>query len=99
MVKEPLKMKKKDQISFDEQEAKRLQAEFDEQDRLVEEKARQIEDENLAYDHVQAMMDADYELVARCTGRVNRGGLVLAGKVVKLLLGLVKVHGFGSLGP
>nr|GFC45605.1 hypothetical protein [Tanacetum cinerariifolium] len=35
----------------------------------------------------------------RCTGRVNGGGLVLAGKAVKLLLGLVKVQGFGSLGP
>nr|GFA49140.1 hypothetical protein [Tanacetum cinerariifolium] len=37
MVEEPLKMKKKDQISFDEQEARRLQAEIDEQDRLAEE--------------------------------------------------------------
>nr|GEV91925.1 hypothetical protein [Tanacetum cinerariifolium] len=65
MVKEPLKMKKKDQISFDEQEARRLQPEFDEQDRLAEEKAQQIEDENLAWDNVQAMIDADYELAAR----------------------------------
>nr|GEZ00345.1 hypothetical protein [Tanacetum cinerariifolium] len=39
MVEKTLKMKKKDQISFDEQEAKRLQAEIDEQDRLAEEKA------------------------------------------------------------
>ncbi|GKC32345.1 hypothetical protein Tco_1039639, partial [Tanacetum coccineum] len=38
MVKEPLKMKKKDQISFDEQEAIRLQAEFDEEERLAREK-------------------------------------------------------------
>nr|GEW88964.1 ribonuclease H-like domain-containing protein [Tanacetum cinerariifolium] len=56
---------KKDQISFDEQEARRLQAEFDEQDRLAEEKAQLIEDENLAWDNVQAMMDADYELATR----------------------------------
>nr|GEZ17978.1 hypothetical protein [Tanacetum cinerariifolium] len=35
MVEEPLKMKKKDQISFDEQEAKRLQAKIDEQARLA----------------------------------------------------------------
>nr|GEU55932.1 ribonuclease H-like domain, reverse transcriptase, RNA-dependent DNA polymerase [Tanacetum cinerariifolium] len=50
MVEEPLKMKKKDQISFDEQEAKRLQVEIDEQDRIAEEqeKAQLIEDENLA---------------------------------------------------
>ncbi|GKF15351.1 hypothetical protein Tco_0056813, partial [Tanacetum coccineum] len=34
MIEEPLKMKKKDQISFDQQEAMRLQAEFDEEGRL-----------------------------------------------------------------
>nr|GEW34729.1 ribonuclease H-like domain-containing protein [Tanacetum cinerariifolium] len=38
MVEEPLKMKKKDQISFDKQEAQRLQAEFDEEERLAREK-------------------------------------------------------------
>nr|GEW57171.1 putative reverse transcriptase domain-containing protein [Tanacetum cinerariifolium] len=65
MVEEPLKIKKKDQISFDEQEARRLQAEFDEQDRLAKEKAQQIEDENLAWDNVQAMMDSYYKLDAR----------------------------------
>nr|GEU42815.1 hypothetical protein [Tanacetum cinerariifolium] len=48
MVEEPLKMKKKDQIGFDEQEARRLQAEIDEQDMLAKEKAQLIEDENLA---------------------------------------------------
>nr|GFD14998.1 hypothetical protein [Tanacetum cinerariifolium] len=37
----------------------------DEQDRFVEEKAQLIEDENLAWDNVQAMMDADYELATR----------------------------------
>nr|GEV05470.1 ribonuclease H-like domain-containing protein [Tanacetum cinerariifolium] len=40
-------------------------AEIDEQDRLLEEKAQLIEDEILSWDNVQAMMDADYELVAR----------------------------------
>nr|GEX93469.1 retrotransposon Orf1 [Tanacetum cinerariifolium] len=58
-------MKKKDQISFDEQEARRLQAKIDEQDRLAEEKAQQIENENLAWDNVQVMIDADNELAAR----------------------------------
>ncbi|GKE23821.1 hypothetical protein Tco_1435333 [Tanacetum coccineum] len=38
MVEEPLKMKKKDQISFDEHEAIRLQAEFDEEVTLAREK-------------------------------------------------------------
>nr|GFA10307.1 hypothetical protein [Tanacetum cinerariifolium] len=48
-----------------EQEARRLQAEFDEQDKLAKEIAQLIEDENLAWDNVKAMIDADYELAAR----------------------------------
>nr|GEV09590.1 hypothetical protein [Tanacetum cinerariifolium] len=39
--------------------------EFDEQDKIVEEKAQLIEDEILALDNDQAMMDADYVLAAR----------------------------------
>nr|GEW66812.1 hypothetical protein [Tanacetum cinerariifolium] len=58
-------MQEPNQISFDEQEAKRLQFEINEQDRLAEEKAQQIKDENLAWDNVQAMIDADYEFTAR----------------------------------
>nr|GEV21570.1 putative reverse transcriptase domain-containing protein [Tanacetum cinerariifolium] len=61
-AREPLKMKKKDQISFDDQEPRRLQAEIDEQDRLAEEKAQLIKDENFTWDNVQSMMDANYEL-------------------------------------
>ncbi|GJW42212.1 hypothetical protein Tco_0071011 [Tanacetum coccineum] len=48
MVEEPLKMKKKDQISFDEQEAIRLQAKFfDEEVRLAREKAKKEEEANI----------------------------------------------------
>ncbi|GKE13468.1 hypothetical protein Tco_1417019, partial [Tanacetum coccineum] len=65
MVEEPLKMKKKDQVSFDEQEAKRLQAEFDEEDRL----AREKDEANVAlteeWDNIQAKIDADYQLAQR----------------------------------
>nr|GEV13946.1 hypothetical protein [Tanacetum cinerariifolium] len=43
MVEEPLKMNKKDQINFDEQEARRSQAEINEQDRLVEEKDKTVQ--------------------------------------------------------
>nr|GEW12024.1 hypothetical protein [Tanacetum cinerariifolium] len=60
-------MQKPNQISFDEQEAKRLQAKFNEQDKLAKEKAQLIKDETFAWDNVQAMMDADYELAARLT--------------------------------
>ncbi|GJW66898.1 hypothetical protein Tco_0121322 [Tanacetum coccineum] len=58
MVKEPLKMKKKDQISFDEQEAIRLQAEFDEEVRLAREKdeANQKVDEDKETAELQSLM-------------------------------------------
>ncbi|GJW47719.1 hypothetical protein Tco_0079365 [Tanacetum coccineum] len=47
MVEEPLKMKKKDQISFDEQETIRLQAEFNEEETLAREKDKANEQEEL----------------------------------------------------
>nr|GEU91737.1 putative ribonuclease H-like domain-containing protein [Tanacetum cinerariifolium] len=69
MVEEPLKMKKKDKISFDEQEARRLQAEIDEQDRLAAEEAQKPLEANNAmieqWHDVQAKVDADYELAQR----------------------------------
>ncbi|GJW60595.1 hypothetical protein Tco_0109930 [Tanacetum coccineum] len=62
MVKEPLKMKKKYQISFDEQEAIRLQVEFDEEVRLVKEKDKA----NVAlieeWNDIQAKIDANYQM-------------------------------------
>ncbi|GKA42557.1 hypothetical protein Tco_0735217 [Tanacetum coccineum] len=48
MVEEPLKIKKKDQISFDEHKARRLQAEIDEEERIVVEKAQQELEANIA---------------------------------------------------
>ncbi|GJW22962.1 hypothetical protein Tco_0033584 [Tanacetum coccineum] len=65
MVEEPTKMKKKDQISFDEQEAIRLQAEFEEEVRL----AREIDEANVAlieeWNDIQAKIETDYELAQR----------------------------------
>nr|GEU30531.1 reverse transcriptase domain-containing protein [Tanacetum cinerariifolium] len=76
MVEEPLKMKKKDQIIFDHQEDKRLQAEIDEEERLARERARlvgmkaqQEKEANIAliesWHEVQAKMEADYQLAQR----------------------------------
>nr|GEV86683.1 hypothetical protein [Tanacetum cinerariifolium] len=48
MVEEPLKMKKKDQILFDEEVARKLQEEIYEQERLVRERARQEKEANSA---------------------------------------------------
>ncbi|GJU07936.1 putative ribonuclease H-like domain-containing protein [Tanacetum coccineum] len=65
MVEEPLQMKKKDQISFDEQEAIRLQAEFDEELRI----AREKDEANIVltkeWNDIQAKIKTDYELAQR----------------------------------
>ncbi|GJS87378.1 hypothetical protein Tco_0770014 [Tanacetum coccineum] len=44
----PVKLSRKEQISFDEKEARRLQALFDEEARIANEEARRIEEANLA---------------------------------------------------
>nr|GEW54811.1 hypothetical protein [Tanacetum cinerariifolium] len=44
---EPMKPKKKDQIRLDEEAAKKLQVEFDEQERLAREKAEKEERANI----------------------------------------------------
>ncbi|GJW11930.1 hypothetical protein Tco_1577757 [Tanacetum coccineum] len=49
MIEEPVKpMKKKDQISFDEEVALKLQAEFDKKERLAREKAEKEKEANIA---------------------------------------------------
>ncbi|GJY78421.1 hypothetical protein Tco_0484222 [Tanacetum coccineum] len=60
MVEKPVKMKKKDQISLDEELAFKLQAEEEEEDRLV--RQREEEANIVAWDNVQAMIDADYQM-------------------------------------
>nr|GEW24171.1 hypothetical protein [Tanacetum cinerariifolium] len=69
MMEEPLKMKKKDQILFDEEVARKLQEEIYEQERLVGERARYEEEANSAlietWEAIQAKTDADYQLVER----------------------------------
>ncbi|GKC56046.1 hypothetical protein Tco_1083644 [Tanacetum coccineum] len=70
MIKEPVKpMKKKDQISFDEEVALKLQAKFNEEERLAREKAKKEKEANIAliveWDDIQAKIDVDYQLVER----------------------------------
>ncbi|GKE29222.1 hypothetical protein Tco_1444606 [Tanacetum coccineum] len=67
MIEEPVKpMKKKDQISFDEEVALKLQAEFDEEERLTREKAEKEKETNIAlieeWDDIHAKIEADHEL-------------------------------------
>ncbi|GJQ98016.1 hypothetical protein Tco_0009155 [Tanacetum coccineum] len=65
MVEPEKPLKKKDQISFDEETAKRLQAEFDEEERL----AREKEEANVVltkeWDDIQAKIEADRLLAER----------------------------------
>ncbi|GKE21792.1 hypothetical protein Tco_1433304, partial [Tanacetum coccineum] len=68
MVEEPVKtMKKKDLIRLDEEIASKLQAEFDEEERLAREKAEK--EANVAlieeWDDIQAKIEADHELAQR----------------------------------
>nr|GEX34665.1 putative ribonuclease H-like domain-containing protein [Tanacetum cinerariifolium] len=66
---EPVKPKKKDQIRLDEEIAKKLQAEFDEEERLAREKDEKEERSNIAlieeWDDIQAKIDADHQLALR----------------------------------
>ncbi|GJS18596.1 hypothetical protein Tco_0413068 [Tanacetum coccineum] len=58
------KMSKKDLLRLDEELAFKLQAEKEEK-RLAREKAQQIEKPNIAWDDVQAKIEADYQLAQR----------------------------------
>ncbi|GJT86551.1 hypothetical protein Tco_1068268 [Tanacetum coccineum] len=70
MIEEPVKpMKKKDLIRLDEEVALKLQAEFDEEERLAREKAEKEKEANIAlieeWDDIQAKIEADHELAQR----------------------------------
>ncbi|GJV41298.1 hypothetical protein Tco_1419738 [Tanacetum coccineum] len=70
MIEEPVKpMKKKDLIRLDEEVALKLQAEFDEEERLAREKAEKEKEANIAlieeWDDIQAKIDVDYQLAER----------------------------------
>ncbi|GJS79122.1 hypothetical protein Tco_0729003 [Tanacetum coccineum] len=60
-----LALEKKIKISLDEQEAIRLQAEFDEEERLVREKDKANVALTKEWDDIQAKVDADYQLAQR----------------------------------
>ncbi|GJW71152.1 hypothetical protein Tco_0128069 [Tanacetum coccineum] len=65
MVEPEKPMKKKDQISFDEEESKRLQAEFDEEERLAREKDEANVSLTEEWDDIQAKIEVDHELAQR----------------------------------
>ncbi|GJX34962.1 hypothetical protein Tco_0246519 [Tanacetum coccineum] len=65
MIEEPANIKKKDQISFDEQEAIRLQAKFDEEERLAREKDKVNVALTEEWDDIQAKIEVDRVLAER----------------------------------
>ncbi|GKD09819.1 hypothetical protein Tco_1189504 [Tanacetum coccineum] len=70
MIEEPIMeqvkpMKRLKQIRLDEELAFKLQAEEEEEERLAKEKSQQIEEANIAWDDVQAKVEADYQLAQR----------------------------------
>ncbi|GJZ96581.1 hypothetical protein Tco_0668915 [Tanacetum coccineum] len=70
MIEEPVKsMKKKDIIRLDEEVALKLQAEFDEEERLARQKAKKEKEDNIAlikeWDDIQAKIDVEYQLDER----------------------------------
>ncbi|GJZ96338.1 hypothetical protein Tco_0668672 [Tanacetum coccineum] len=70
MIEEHVKpMKKKDLIRLDEEVALKLQAEFDEEERLAREKPKKVEESNIAlietWDDIQTKIDADHQLAKR----------------------------------
>ncbi|GJU45533.1 hypothetical protein Tco_1202799 [Tanacetum coccineum] len=62
-------IKKKDLIRLDEEDALKLQVEFDEEERLAREKAEKEKEANIAlietWDDIQAKIDADHQLAER----------------------------------
>ncbi|GKD64608.1 hypothetical protein Tco_1306716 [Tanacetum coccineum] len=69
LVESEMSMKKKDQISFDEETALKLQAEFDEEERLAREKAEKVQKANISlietWDGIQEKIDVDHQLAER----------------------------------
>ncbi|GKE52746.1 hypothetical protein Tco_1487902 [Tanacetum coccineum] len=64
-IENPMKLSRKEQISFDEEEARRLQALFDEEARMVEEAAKKEAQLVEQWDNMKAKMDADYDLASK----------------------------------
>ncbi|GJX97041.1 hypothetical protein Tco_0352839 [Tanacetum coccineum] len=69
MIKPEKPLKMKEQIRLDEELAFKLQAEEEEQARLAREKAEKVEEANISWDNVQAMIEADRLLAERLQAR------------------------------
>ncbi|GKA67554.1 hypothetical protein Tco_0767471 [Tanacetum coccineum] len=69
-------LKKKDQLKLDEEIALKLQAEFDEEERIIRAEEEKIDEANIAWDDIQAKVDADYQLAERLEAKEQEIDLV-----------------------
>nr|GEZ06368.1 hypothetical protein [Tanacetum cinerariifolium] len=69
MIEEPVKPKKKYQIKLDEEAAKRLQADFNEEERLARERAKKEQETNIflieTWDDIQTKINTNHQLAER----------------------------------
>ncbi|GJS72708.1 hypothetical protein Tco_0705549 [Tanacetum coccineum] len=65
VVEQVKSMKRLEQMMLNEELAFKLQAKEEEEVRLAREKVQQIEEANIAWDDVQAKVEADYQLAKR----------------------------------
>ncbi|GKC20158.1 hypothetical protein Tco_1022308 [Tanacetum coccineum] len=72
MIEHEKPLKIKEQIRLDEELAFKLQAEEEEQARLAREKAEKVEEANISFDNVQAMIEADRLLAERLQAREQK---------------------------
>ncbi|GJU59342.1 hypothetical protein Tco_1237108 [Tanacetum coccineum] len=72
-LEEPVNPKKKDLIRFDEEIASKLQAEFDEEERLAREKDEANVVLTEEWDDIQAKIEADHELAQRLQAKEQEG--------------------------
>ncbi|GKE58861.1 hypothetical protein Tco_1498046 [Tanacetum coccineum] len=70
---EPVKkMSKKELLKLDEELSFKLQAEEEEQARLAREKAEKVEEANISWDNVQAMIEADSQLKNKSFSEIQK---------------------------
>ncbi|GJS35954.1 hypothetical protein Tco_0534336 [Tanacetum coccineum] len=69
MVEPKKPVKRLEQIRLDEELAFKLQAREEKEERLAREKVQQVEEVNIAWDNVQAKVEADYQLALRLQGQ------------------------------
>nr|GEX39933.1 hypothetical protein [Tanacetum cinerariifolium] len=84
MIEEHVKPKKNDQIRLDEEVALKLQAKFDEEERLARERAEKEQEANIALIEtqvdIQAKIDVDHQLAERLQAQEQEGTELVEGK-------------------